>query len=226
MSLKSKGRGSHVYNSPLFQVNLDCSFELFAVVARQIYRDGSYSLEHYDVDLSKEWGYFYQLSGGGGRLPVSVDGVYHRADGLLVEEKPTQLCLCGPDGVDAASTKYLRGVNRTRRLSRLPREFRGEVDILEWLERNGIQDDTVYCSVCDDRLPSENLCCHCWWCDTDGWYVTPTEGKICFDADCRDCSQRRRNKHQEFWRNRRVQRRQALNCLPIPGVGSTEGARV
>ena len=35
--------------------------------------------------------------------------------------------------------------------------------------------DTVYCSRCEDDLPSEHLCHHIWWCDKCGWYSSPSE---------------------------------------------------
>lgn len=147
--------------------------KLFAVTVAESHKDGGYTLERYDVDLSKEYGYVFHMIGAGGSMPEPVDGLYHRTDGFRVKERASK-----------------RMLNRTQRLRQLPKEFQGPGDILDWLENHAIRDETVYCSTCDDYLPSESLCSHCWWCDTVGWYVTPDKGSVCFDPDCWTCSRR------------------------------------
>ena len=130
----------------------------------------------YDVDFSKKWGYIFNESGGGGSGPIKVDGIYHVAGSVAIEECPTTLI----DSADnppyrSRKTKAIRTLNRTRRLRALPKAFRGDGDLLEWLERNGIQDRIIYCSACSDCMPSDNLCKHCWWCEKIAWYSTPTD---------------------------------------------------
>lgn len=48
-------------------------------------------------------------------------------------------------------------------------------DLLAWLECNGVEQDAVWCSECDDHVRGDYLCEHTWWCDKNGWYSTPTE---------------------------------------------------
>lgn len=180
------------------------------------------SLDHYDVDWCKRDGqYLFHQSGGGGSWPQEARGIYWRTDGFRVKERAAQWCSVGEDGaIDRAATKYTRMRNRTRRLRLLPKEFRGAKhfeyrfplkaivaagDLLDWLEQNGQQEESVFCGECGDDLPGDDLCVHCWWCEAVGWYVTPTEGEVCFDADCRGCSRHRRTKHEKYWREKRCQ---------------------
>jgi hypothetical protein len=95
--------------------------------------------------------------------------------------------------------------NKTRRLA-MPIDLDGCVDILHYLECRGIQQEAVWCSTCKDHLPEEELCEHCWWCDTVGDYVTPDEGSVCFSADCWACSHRRRARHEAYRANKRMDR--------------------
>ena len=126
--------------------------------------------------------------------------------------------------ISAAITKYVRMANKTRRLQRLPKQFRGAKrfeyrpgkarvapgDILDWLEHNALQDEVVWCSVCKDYLPSKSLCEHCSWCDSVGDYVTPSEGSVCLDPECRDCCRIRRARHEAYWHKRRMERFHSL----------------
>lgn len=185
-------------------------------------------IDRYEVELSKTYGYLYDLSGGGGAGPEPVSGIYWCSPGFPVKEGPTSYCSSNYEtGHIDAGTRYIRMRNRTRRLVRLPKEFRKSErltwpeyphrgpakvsagDLMDWLERHAINQDAVYCSACDDWLPSEELCAHCWWCESVGWYVTPSEGSVCFDADCQDCSRIRRGKHEAYRDKKRRERWQA-----------------
>jgi hypothetical protein len=151
----------------------------------------------YDVDRSKKFGYIFHESGGGGALsPVPVSGIYYVRGDIAVKESPCQLV----DGRDKAPyrskrTKAIRKRNRTRRLRALPPTFRGQDDLLGWLEYNGIQEESVYCSKCKDSMPGNDydLCKHCWWCERVGWYSRPSERCGCADRlicrgdVCDDC---------------------------------------
>lgn len=51
--------------------------------------------------------------------------------------------------------------------------------------------ETIYCSECDDHLPTEdspNPCDHIWWCKVTGWWSTPDERCAvgCVDDGCRE----------------------------------------
>ena len=131
----------------------------------------------YDVDRSKKFGYIFHESGSGGGLsPVHVSGIYYARGDIEIKESPCQLV----DGRDTPfyrgkRTRAIRKRNRTRRLRALPRPFGGHADLVEWLECNAIQAESVYCSQCKDSMPGYDydLCEHCWWCDKVGWYSTP-----------------------------------------------------
>lgn len=152
-----------------------------------------FSTDVYDVDFSKKYGYLFDQSGAGGGLKASVSGPYFLGGPVPVDltEKPTALV----DSSDrppwrSAATKKIRKLNRTRRLPRLPKEFRAEEgDLLDWLQRNAIQQDGVWCSICRDWVPGEDLCEHTLWCDTTSWYSTPDDRKdckYCINGRCRE----------------------------------------
>lgn len=146
------------------------------------------SIRMYDVDwCNRDQSYLWHMSGCGGTLPIEIDGPYWSRLESDVRQVPSTLC-------DADS----RRLNQTRRLAYVPIDLDDCVDILHYLECNGIQQDAVWCSACEDHLPGEDLCEHCWWCDTAGWYVTPGDGEICFSVDCWDCRNRRRSKHEAY----------------------------
>lgn len=165
----------------------------------------------YDVEYSRAYGYLWNETSGGGDRVVAVSGPYFTSGPVEVKEEPTQL-------VDARDkppwkgrrTQAIRKRNRTRRLRKLPKAFVLEPgwDLQDWLEHHAIQQDAVYCSTCRDYFPGDEPCKHCWWCDSVGDYVTPTEGEICFSADCWDCQRRRRAKHDAYWQEKRYQARQ------------------
>jgi hypothetical protein len=149
-------------------------------------RDGSVWLERdiYDVDLSRKYGYLYHMSGSGGSAPVEVDCLYFASGDVEIKETPCMLCERSKT-TKRWKTREIRALNKTRRLRMLPKAFRLEDggDLLEWLEVNGINQDSVYCSECRDCMPSDSLCEHCWWCDNTGWYSTPSDRCECKDRE-------------------------------------------
>jgi hypothetical protein len=155
-------------------------FELWSLVSieNKKAKDGSdetwFMRTTYDVDLSHKFGYLYYQSGCGGSGPVSVDGIYFTSGEVTVKEEPNQLCERSKTTL-RWKTKEIRARNKTRRLRKLPKLFRSEFDLLEWLELNGINQPAIWCSECKDIMPEDKLCEHCWWCETNGWYSTPSE---------------------------------------------------
>jgi len=135
--------------------------------------------DYYDVDYSKRYGYIFHKSGiSGSREPSIVGGIYFVSGDVAVSEVLSRL---------AGSAARER--NETRKLRKLPTSFRHEPadDLLDWLERHGIQDSAVWCSTCRDWFPGESLCEHAWWCNQQGWYSTPDERCACANREeCRD----------------------------------------
>ena len=131
----------------------------------------------YDVELSRKYGYLFDKSGsGGGNSPVPVEGIYYACGDVRIKEHPCRLV----DPKDkppwrGKRTRLIRRLNKTRRLRAIPWSLDGAVDLLDWLEEHGIEQDSVWCSECDDVVPGDELCDHCWWCDKIGWYSTPSE---------------------------------------------------
>lgn len=154
----------------LFHKSLGGRFTLFSLTV--IERKADYvSRDTYDVDLSRGHGfYLYHMSGAGGCGPIPVDGIYFTTGDVEVEEKASTLC-----------NKKLRRVNATRRLRALPKAFADAPagDLLEWLYTNGVNENAVWCSKCNDHVPGDTLCEHTWWCDEIGWYSTPSEPCKC-----------------------------------------------
>ena len=163
-----------------FHKNPGGRFELFSlnVVDKKFHRT-------YDVDWSRTYGYIFHESGAG-QAPVEVSGVYWTNKDLEVKEFPCTL-ISPSDKAPYRSkeTRRIRARNRTRRLRKLPKAFRLDLgqDLLGWLFRHGIEDETVWCSACRDRLPSESLCEHCWWCEKSFLYSTPDERCECGDRE-------------------------------------------
>lgn len=129
----------------------------------------------YDVDHSRQYGYIFHMSGAGGSHHVPVSGPYFASGDIEVEEQPSTLI-----------NRKARKRNRTRKLRSVPKAFALEPgrDLLHWLEQNAIEETAVYCSVCRDHMPSDQLCDHCWWCDEIGWYSTPSERCKCGRKEC------------------------------------------
>ena len=144
-------------------------------------------VDYYDVEYSKTHGYMYHLSGGGPAL-VTVSGLYWVDGPASIVERPCAL-VDGSDSPPWRKTKAIRDRNRTRRLRSLPVEFldNQQVDsqrprnLWDWLTTNGMETDTVYCSVCKDSMPREDqyLCSHIWWCERTCEYSTPDERCTC-----------------------------------------------
>lgn len=95
---------------------------------------------------------------------------------IQVKEEPTTLV-----GRNKLETARIRERNATRRMKKLPKGIElveGE-SLMDWIENNSIQGDSVWCDKCNDHLPGEQLCEHCWWCEQIGWYSTPDEPCEC-----------------------------------------------
>jgi len=142
-------------------------------------RDGSDDIwlnrKTYDVDLSRKYGYLYHQSGGGGSGPIHVDSIYFFSGEVAVEERPCQL-LERSKSTGRWKSRAIRARNKPRLLRMPPKAFRIDGGyLLNWLEVNGIDQDSVYCSECRDSMPGNELCQHCWWCEKIGWYSTPSE---------------------------------------------------
>lgn len=158
------------------------------VLSPETARDGRQYIyrETYDVEHSREYGYIFHQSGGGGGPEVTVDGIYFAAGAVQIKEQPTKLV----DARDkppwrSKATRAIRARNRTRRLRRLPKAFTDgrSADLLEWLQHNAIEGDAVYCSTCRDYRPESSLCEHCWWCNTAGIWSSPGERCKCKDRE-------------------------------------------
>ena len=141
-----------------FYLNPSHAFELFSIIVQE---DDHPGCDIYDVEWCKRDGlYCFHCSGAGFAAPFKVSGAYWTSiPNKVVEEKCT---LCD---------KKARKLNRTRRLHKLPKGFDG--DLLEWLRENGIESDTVYCSICKDSIPTldtDNPCEHVFWSERDAWW--------------------------------------------------------
>lgn len=158
------------------------------VIEAKTSRDGKpyTSRDYYDVDWSRTYGYIFDQSGcGGGRDPVKVRGL-HYICGDEIDLIPEPCTWCdGHHKERKRRTKLIRRVNRTRRLQSLPRgiELRPGEDLLDYLERDGIQGDSVWCSICCDHFPESSLCQHIWWCDRSCWWSTPSDRCKCKDRE-------------------------------------------
>lgn len=137
---------------------------------------GTYS--QYDVEKSKRFGYIFSQCGMGGGQVVEIDGPYFVSGvSAKIKEKRSRI-VHSKDNPPWRSreTRRLRVLNRTRRLRTLPSGF--EVpqgnDLIDWLERNGIQCEAVYCRTCADWYPEDDACRHVWWCDPKCDWSTPS----------------------------------------------------
>lgn len=144
----------------------------------------------YDVEWSRHFDcYLYHHSGCGGGAEVVMSGLYHvsgNAGMARIKEKPAEWVHSRDKPPwRSKQTRLIRKRNRTHRLLSLPKHIRteGGGDLLDWLARNGIEQDAVHCSECQDWLPGNELCRHCWWCDKTGWYSTPWERCECKDRE-------------------------------------------
>lgn len=148
------------------------------------------SRELYDVDHSREYGYIFHMSGGGGGSEVTVNGIYFATGDVRIKEQPTMLVSARDKPPwRSRETRAIRTRNRTRRLRRLPKAFNDgrSVDLLEWLQHHAIEGDAIYCSTCRDWLPETSLCGHSWWCHKTGAWSTSSERCKCKDREeCND----------------------------------------
>jgi hypothetical protein len=155
-------------------------FDLWSVttIEEEAARDGSgetwLSRKVYNVDWSRKYGYLYHHSGSGGSGVVEVDCIYFASGDVEIKENPCTLCERSKT-TGRWKTRAIRALNKTRRLRALPKAFQlPDGDLMDWLEVNGIEGNSVYCSECHDHLPGDSLCEHCWWCDKTGWWSTPS----------------------------------------------------
>lgn len=140
----------------------------------------------YDVEHSREYGYIFHMSGGGGSNNVTVSGIYLAAGDVIIKERPTTLVSARDKPPwRSKETRAIRNRNRTRRLHRLPKAFNDghSLDLLEWLQRHAIEGDAVHCSICRDMFPETNLCEHCWWCNATGYWSSPSDRCKCKDRE-------------------------------------------
>ncbi len=172
----------HFWKSPGKRIYLN-SLTVFDGVSRR----------EYDVDFSRRFGYIFHQSGGGGSNVVAVRGIYHCTNTFLTKRllgedlgslRPVITLEEKAEWVDPRDeapyedkprTLEIRKRNRTRRLTRLPKSFMlsdGQ-DLFDWLLDNGIENESVYCSVCKDYSPDNgwDLCEHCLWCAATGCLV-------------------------------------------------------
>lgn len=150
-------------------------------------------IEGYNVDWSRGYGHIYHNSWSGGEKTVSVKGIYFASGDVNIKEEPCEFIdIHDKPPWNGKKTLAIRKRNKTRRLEKLPKAFdmTRAGNLLEWLQNNGIEGDAVYCSICRDYFPGTddlNLCKHCWWCDKNGEYSTPSERCKCKDREeCND----------------------------------------
>lgn len=133
----------------------------------------------YDVEWSKRYGYLFGMTGcGGGGRTVEVDGLFHCSGDIEIERKPCRLVdLRDKPRYCGRATRRIRRINATRRMMRPPIhiDLRHGQNLFDWLVSNGIEQDAVWCAECRDWVRGDYLCKHCWWCDKNRWYSTPSE---------------------------------------------------
>jgi hypothetical protein len=170
-------------------------FELWSLttITEEPAKDGSgevwLSKAVYNVDWSRKYGYLYHQSGAGGSRPVPVNGIYFASGDVQIKEQPCLLCERSK-ATGRWRSREIRARNKTRRLRILPKAFRMDSgNLFDWLEVNGIEGDSVYCSECRDNFPGDWLCEHCWWCEKIGWWSTPSERCDCKNQEeCYGCT--------------------------------------
>lgn len=134
------------------------------------------SKDQYDVNWHRNGEYYlFHKSGMGGAERVKVMGNYFTSGPAIVRE--TKATWCHRPDPTGRRTRDTRRRNRTRRMSTLPEhiDLRPGEDLLDWLENHNVQQDAVWCSECCDHVRGDELCKHCWWCEKNGWYSTPSE---------------------------------------------------
>lgn len=161
-------------------------FELFSIFTSE--GPDFRSCSGYDVDWCKRDGVYYYHNSSGSPLlpndPIEIDGIYWCLRPEIVKAKRCNLI-----------GRENRKRNKTRRLLTIPKAFthdrwnanKSYSDIFDWLQENGIEDSTNYCSECEDSIPDGEPCEHIWWCDEHGIWSTPTERDRGFKCDCESC---------------------------------------
>ena len=173
--------------------------ELFNLVTFED-NGGSISRQYYDVDWSKKFGcYVFDHSGGGGDNTVEVNGIYFAKGPITIKENPTTLVHARDHPPwTSPETLAIRARNQTRRLKALPRRFRSGRggNLLKWLQDNGIQQPSVWCSQCCDCFPDDQACEHVWWCEEACWWSTPSDRCGC--ATRAECSGEFKDDEEKF----------------------------
>lgn len=165
-------------------------------------------VSHYDVDYCKrDKEFIYHCSGGGGSFEQEVSGIYWASKDAVIKEEPCNL-------FDEKACKR----NATRRLTRWPKGFGllRDDDAEKWLYRLGSEDDTVYCDICEDHLPSQDLCAHVWWCEEVGWYVPTDGGEVDRTCRCEDCVEGRKVRRKALMRLQTEKLTQRTGPIPLP----------
>jgi len=130
-------------------VELDHDGHLFAVWTE----DDIGGPKLYDFEWSKRCEqHIFQMAGFGGRVYLEHDD--HRwwaADGVEVT-----LARGGPAPADT-------------RLAEMPAAAQGDIFC------DGMEDDALWCSECEDWQPASEPCAHCWWDEEACEYSTPDE---------------------------------------------------
>jgi len=167
----------HFYRSPSGDTRL---FTL-TVIQKGVSRhtgESYISKNIYDVEWSKLHGYLFNMTGGSSGRTVEVDGLFHCSGDVEIIRTPCRLV----DPRDrphyrGRATTRIRRINATRRMMRPPRhiDMQPGQNLFDWLYCNGIEQDAVYCSECHDWVRGDELCAHCWWCDKNCWYSTPSD---------------------------------------------------
>lgn len=164
--------------------------ELISLQTLKLMPAGHWAYSQYNVDYCRrDKQYIFHKSGGGGADVVEVSGIYFATVGApKLKEKPCQLVSSDDEPPwRGAKTKVIRARNKTRRLPQLPQAFTLDPseDLLDWLDNNALESDSVYCTECRDDFPGEDLCKHCWWCQKTADYSTPDERCSCKNrAEC------------------------------------------
>lgn len=115
----------------------------------------------YDIDYCNRDDCLYaHESGSGGRAYLGqVANTWWAAPGVHPEVYVRT--------ADGEGWEYVPAPINTR--VELPDKYKA--DLWDWAS----QQETEGCSVCADRLPTDNLCEHIWWDTYWGWWSTPDE---------------------------------------------------
>ncbi|HEY3876619.1 MAG TPA: hypothetical protein VGM92_14175 [Candidatus Kapabacteria bacterium] len=120
--------------------------------------------EQFDVDYCEKFSeYIFNNSGSGPSRVIDPVGFYWASD--LAKIKTSK------------NTKWSDPKTAERnpnvRLAKLPIDLCGHKDVLDFLQNEGNEDRSYYCSKCNDHLPEEYPCKHAWWCEDRNEMSTP-----------------------------------------------------